>query len=328
MNCFQDLIGITTACGATASQSGLFINEQPGITSEMLDYIAKPEYADYLKSWEVVQKNAYFDFSNDFREKLKSRFVLKNHSEKYQSTIYRSTATDVLANPNLAGYSITLSCGENTIYEINRITLGMLTGGLLPIHVYDLSTGLLIATDVINTTVGVKDYTVGLKFSLPTAKENKIFIAIDTTLFGTQAFSVTFGGDYDTFDCYQCGTSGWAQGTIATALPKTTANFANVGKSPFGFDISVNCSFDNIFCEYKGILVNAWKIALCLEIFKHFFVNPKYSQLIASRGAQLQLLADKWAQDYHKYLQLATEEMQLCGCDCLQPNHKYKRIWN
>lgn len=328
MNCFKDLIGITTACGAIASQSGLFINEQPGITSEMLDCIAKPEYSDYLKSWEVVQKNAYFDFSNDFRAKLKDRFVMKNHSEKYTATIYRSSATDILANPNLAGYSITLSCGENTIYEINRITIGLNNAGDLPIHVYDLNTGQLITTGIINGTIGVKDYAVGLKFILPSAIENKIFICVDCDLFDIQAFSVTFGGNFDSFDCYQCGTNGWAQGIISNALPKISANFVPTNKAQFGFDISVNCSFDKIFCEYKDILVNAWKLALCLEIFKHFFVNPKYSQLIASRGAQLQLLADKWTQDYQKYLQLATEEMQLCRCDCLQPNHKYKRIWN
>ena len=328
MNCFQDLIGINTACGATASQSGLFINEQPGISSEMLDYIAKPEYSDYLNSWNVVQKNAYFDFSSDFREVLKNRFVLKNHSEKYNAMPYRSTATDVLPNPNLRGYKIKLSCGKNVIYELQKITFFSLNSGSATIEIYDLSKGILLATSTFNIAGGFNTYSVGLKFLLPIALETEIFVSIDLTGLTTQEFAVSFGGDYDTFDCYQCGTNGWSAGYVPTALPAITNNFVDTPKSSFGFTLTANCSFDYIFCEYKDILVNAWKIALCLEIFKHFFVNPKYSQLIASRGAQLQLLADKWQQDYKKYLQLAIEEMQLCGCDCLQPNHRHKQIWN
>ncbi len=328
MNCFQDLIGINTACGATASQSGLFINEQPGITSEMLDYIAKPEYRDYLASWDAVQKNAYFDFSTDFREVLKSRFVLKNHSEKYESTPYRSTSVQLLPNPNLRGYKISLSCGKNVIYEIQKITFFSLNTGSATVEIYDLSNGILLATSTFNIAAGFNTYSVGLKFLLPIALKTDIFIGIDTTGLTTEEFVVSFGSNYDTFDCYQCGTNGWSTGLIPTASPVINANFVLTSKASFGFSLTANCSFDYLFCEYKDILVNAWKIALCLEIFKHFFVNPKYSQLIASRGAQLQLLADKWQQDYKKYLQLATEEMQLCGCDCLQPNHRYKQIWN
>ena len=74
MDCFIDYIGIN-ACGSTASLSGLYINQLPGVTFKMIDSIVDVEQQTFLGMWKDIQERALRKFSKDYTAKFTKKYV-------------------------------------------------------------------------------------------------------------------------------------------------------------------------------------------------------------------------------------------------------------
>ncbi len=69
MNCLQDYIGLK-GCTVDAPLSGLYINDYPGMSSELLDKIATPEQASYVGMWDSAQAVSYVRMKRDVQAAL------------------------------------------------------------------------------------------------------------------------------------------------------------------------------------------------------------------------------------------------------------------
>ncbi len=69
MNCLTDYIGLK-GCSNAEPLSGLFINDYPGMSSELLDKVATPDQVSYVGMWESVQKVAYQRIRRDIQAAL------------------------------------------------------------------------------------------------------------------------------------------------------------------------------------------------------------------------------------------------------------------
>jgi hypothetical protein len=69
MNCLEDYIGLK-GCTADAPLSGLYINDYPGMSSELLDKIATPEQVSYVGMWNSAQAVSYVRIKRDIQSAL------------------------------------------------------------------------------------------------------------------------------------------------------------------------------------------------------------------------------------------------------------------
>ncbi len=69
MNCLQDYIGLK-GCTVDAPLSGLYINDYPGMSSELLDKIATPEQTSYVGMWNSAQAVSYVRVKRDIQAAL------------------------------------------------------------------------------------------------------------------------------------------------------------------------------------------------------------------------------------------------------------------
>ncbi len=69
MNCLTDYIGLK-GCSNAEPLSGLFINDYPGMSSELLDKVATPDQVSYVGMWDSVQKVAYQRIRRDIQAAL------------------------------------------------------------------------------------------------------------------------------------------------------------------------------------------------------------------------------------------------------------------
>lgn len=60
--CLDGLVGIDHCAPADLPSSGLFINELPGITIELLQMISQKEDETYMATWDKIYKNAIIRF--------------------------------------------------------------------------------------------------------------------------------------------------------------------------------------------------------------------------------------------------------------------------
>lgn len=60
--CLDGLVGIDSCDSATPPPSGLYINELPGMTIELLQMITQKEDETYMATWDKIYKNAIIRF--------------------------------------------------------------------------------------------------------------------------------------------------------------------------------------------------------------------------------------------------------------------------
>jgi hypothetical protein len=66
MNCLQNYIGLQ-GCTADAPMSGIYINDYPGMSSELMEKIATPEQASYIGMWNSAQAVSYLRIKRDIQ---------------------------------------------------------------------------------------------------------------------------------------------------------------------------------------------------------------------------------------------------------------------
>jgi hypothetical protein len=69
MNCLQDYIGLL-GCTSTTPLSGLYINDYPGMNTELLEKISTPEQSSYAGFWQSCQNVAYQRIKRDIQTAL------------------------------------------------------------------------------------------------------------------------------------------------------------------------------------------------------------------------------------------------------------------
>ncbi len=76
MICLKDYIGLA-GCGSTTPLSGLYVNELPGVTLEMIDKLTEADQITYLGVWNDVQKRAAARLANTVNGNFRQRYSLK-----------------------------------------------------------------------------------------------------------------------------------------------------------------------------------------------------------------------------------------------------------
>jgi hypothetical protein len=70
MNCLLNYVGIRS-CG-TAPESGVFINQFPGMSTELMDKIASQDQVTFSQVWKDIQNSAYLRFKSVVQDALVS----------------------------------------------------------------------------------------------------------------------------------------------------------------------------------------------------------------------------------------------------------------
>lgn len=96
MSCLIDYIGFKW-CGATAPESGLYINELPGISLKSIDQIANEEQNNFLTVWQTVQKRAQRLLASDVSAAFSKRYRLNSHVEGYNGLVMPETTINQTA---------------------------------------------------------------------------------------------------------------------------------------------------------------------------------------------------------------------------------------
>ena len=99
MDCLIDFIGLRTQ-GAPTPDSGMYINDLPGITVSQITDIATTEQATFLDVWATVQRRSAKIFETAFTNAMAKRYRLKKITEAFQLS---STVDTTITTPAQTG---------------------------------------------------------------------------------------------------------------------------------------------------------------------------------------------------------------------------------
>lgn len=296
LNCLKDWIGVQ-GCTTTIPDSGIFINQLPGIELEMIDSLADEQQVDFNGVWDDVQERAVRRLKTDVNAEFKKRYLLKNITESIDMERIIDTTSVTALSPQYRGVALTLNRqDENFAYSnlqtirVQDISIYFNVAAATTIKVFDLETGTELFTKSVDApaSVGWQNITILQEF---TARE--IFIAYDATLLSSveqdltklkNAVNRSQGGcSFWTISCDGANHNVELRGAtsaIATLVPESSLTIVD---NSFGLSVkwSVVCSFDSLVCNNKEAFTRALWFLLGVELMWEKIYTNRLNQFTA-----------------------------------------------
>ena len=165
--CLEDWIGVTGCSGAT-SDSGVYINDLPGVELRNIDEIANEEQVNFSGVWSEVQTRALNRFQTDVIAGLSKKYRLRMVTNSVEiGKKIDTTSTTALAT-QMRGFTLELSYPDDNWYVpsnmqsvyVQRLMLYLPAITTLNIKIYDLDLGTTLYTKALTGVAGWNEWNV------------------------------------------------------------------------------------------------------------------------------------------------------------------------
>lgn len=327
MNCLTNYIGLK-GCNNATPESGIYINDYPGMYMELLEQISSPEQASYAGLWNSVQNVSFERLKRDVQNalyissKVQLNQVLfqtsKQFVQQWQSVVplaassqYRGTFLSVRGSKYLG-----VRVKQLYIYNSsNTIAAG------IPYKIVQTQDGKILHSDNIDLNPGMNYVPVNKVFFSDFDKIN-IAILVDCTnldtLFGN---FIDYGFDQLDFECASAWTYVRANGflvfPITAPLDYVAGNAWTQNNSQSGIycDAQLLCSLDSFICSQKEYLTDAWANLLCYNILWTKVASPRSNWFAQGNREFSERSMQTFLDSYNNAMQLWGQQLNLYGED-------------
>ena len=277
MNCLQDYIGLK-GCTTDAPVSGLYINDYPGMSSELLDKIATPEQASYVGMWNSAQAVSYVRIKRDIQAALFTSAeaqldqvlfqTRKNFVQQWQQV------QTVPAEAILKGTFVSIQGSKYLSLRVKQIFIfnaGAPVAGV-PWYIYQTQDGKLLDSGTADLVEGMNYIPVNNQFFSDFDKLN-IMVAVDCTNLATSTGMFSdYGWQQMDLECASrfsyLWRNGWSIFPVTAPLGYGFGDSWSQDNSQSGvyMDAQLLCSLDSFICGQREFLLDAWANLLCYQI--------------------------------------------------------------
>jgi len=307
MNCLTNYIGLR-GCTTVTPDSGLYVNDLPGISLKQIVSLTNEEEKTYLELWDMIQRRGQSRFSLDVREQMSKSYKIKSINQGINVNGL-STGTGTIATNNEFGFSI----------EYNTMNTAFVPSPLSYIHVQQIifySSDLTGAHDInfydidMNTVILTLPVTLSIGYNL--IEVNYTFNNVGRLFVGIE-YQVS--DDYTSIKAPTNYMTGCCGAIIRGAsLNNNTYSF---GQELYGFSpiFTVGCSWDGLICQNKNIFSRAFWYLLGIEVLTEVIYSSKLNQFTTVSLQKATDLRTEYQVEYMKALEQICSGMSL-DCDC------------
>ncbi len=321
MYCLKDYIGIK-GCGNSMPLSGIYINQLPGVSLEIIEKIADKEQVTFMGVWNDIQTRSWIRLEKDLRRALRNKYKLKSVS----SNGYINPEIDVQnTDPSSAHYKGVVIDISNNVYNKQKhsfLAIGIsdikLTlpqpAALVTLKIFDEYGTELDEFKVENAIEGINLIKVSKKYSA-----HRLFIGIDATNLTLATGTISkdiLSGCYDCI-CNVCG-SYCQPGIYGAQSLINTPSAISKEDSFFGLQIcfSISCDYNAIICCNKQEFIDVWMYLLGCELMLERMYSPRLNQYTTIDIDEAKELKDYYTVEYEKALEEAVKGIDIDEEDC------------
>jgi hypothetical protein len=279
MECLIDYIGVrytqTSSLPAPLTpESGLFINDLPGITVAQLSDINNSDQTTFLDLWAAIQRRSARIFETTFTNAMSKKFRLKKITEAFKlSESVDATKTYPPAAGELRGIYMDCFVDKSAFHHIPISTVRLYldpsvtvpaTIDLCIYEVHDDKLTLLDTFPINATATGWNSVTINKKYH----DSRTLFIAYDASTITSASIPL------DSYDL-----NPYLYGDLAQFFSHIFIHGAHYSEGHFTdtdetetygltATLGLQCSFDTLVCNYKQNLAVAWWYLLGSELMK------------------------------------------------------------
>jgi len=315
MNCLTDYVGLR-GCGDTTPPSGLYVNDLPGISNEILVKLTNQENATYVDVWNMIQQRAGLRFSLDVREAMGKHYKLNSLMQGIN--VGNDVGGASVSTPaNLAGFTIemidanyefvpsplaSIHLQQIVFYSDNQYQS-------IDFYVFDLDTGDLLGTYASSLVAGKNIIEVNTTFhNLYINPAWRIAVMFDITqVSGT--FDLVLPYSRSMMSCCDIRLQGYSSDGELLA--------GSFGSNTYGMSgiFSIVCNWDALICQNKVLFSRAWWYLLGIEMLTELLYSNKLNQYTTVNLQRMDALRAEYQVEYNKTLTQVAGGFKL-SCDC------------
>jgi hypothetical protein len=290
MQCLKDYIGVK-CCGFAPSDSGIYINDLPGVEFANIDGIADADQVSWAGVWADVQSRAIRRFRVDLIGAI-SGFDRRYRIKQISQTADLGRVIDVSqispASSVRLGHTLELNnlgdqcvCSNLQNIYAQSTSVWMQNPGLFTLNFTDIDLDIVLYTTTVTGVAGWNLVKVEQEFSA-----TRISVTVDSTLLNRPMLDLSQFGLSDvgvsgqTF-CSNCsGGFGFDSGTSSLwfdwgcgCVAKAQGYSVNAGVETYGYNTygistvwSVRCTYNNVVCNNKIHFAQAFLYCLAAEL--------------------------------------------------------------
>lgn len=320
MNCLINHIGILD-CG-TPPESGIYINNLPGINTEIIGAIADGEEITHKGVWSDVNKISARRFQTDILGKLRKEYNVKRVKETIEFIPEASTSEPASANYRglLLGFDYQYFTFQ--AFLVSSVYLYSETAGTSTLKIFNRQ-GVELYTKSVDVVIGLNSYVVDSTFT-----SSRIFVGFDFTSIDGVAMEITSNISscfcqalLDVF-CDTCNPS------IAGATKSGATVAASNNAHGVGILASAGCDYSQIVCNQKQVFTSAWLYLLGNQLLIHLLNADRLNKYTSADAAKYNELKDYYQDQYEIQLEEAVLGIELDAMDdcCIECNPLVKSV--
>lgn len=304
MNCLNDYIGLR-GCTTVTPNSGLYVNDLPGISLKQIVSLTNEEEKTYLELWDMIQLRGQSRFSLDVREQMSKTYKIKSINQGINVNGLSAGTGTIPSNANY-GFTIeynTMNTGYTpsplSFIHIQQIQFYAEFSGTKQILFIDIDSNQVLLNSVVSFTTGLNKFEINQTFD----NVQRIFVSFD---FNASDDYTSIKAPALVGNC--CGAM------VRGAWYDSSFHFTQelYGFSPI---FTVGCSWDGLICQNKNIFSRAFWYLLGIEILTEVIYSSKLNQFTTVSLQKATDLRTEYQVEYMKALEQICSGMTL-DCDC------------
>lgn len=321
MNCLDNYIGIRGTCNDSVPESGLYVNDLPGIDLRKLEGMSDPETVGFQGVFDRAYTRAKANFVADFVRNLPDDLRVNSQTQRVTVGELQDTPDAVPASANRRGVYITASGSPFMTVDVQRVQIYSASVTTTTVQIYDSVSGQQLASKSVDLVQGWNPVLMNTPVAVR-GNRAEVFVCYDaTTVDSIETDSIT-RVEGDTYNTLAKGA------TIATGAPlPIEGNLSFEGKT-YGMlvDYSIGCDISQAVCINRGIL----KEALWYKVGIELLVDIRFNDDIVNRyflvqPDELERRAEAMEAQYIDHLEKAMKGIQvLKDCACFECKSKVR----
>jgi hypothetical protein len=325
MNCLQNYIGLQ-GCTADAPLSGIYINDYPGMSSELMEKIATPEQASYIGMWNSAQAVAYLRIKRDIQLALFQSAEAQLDQVLFQtSKNFVQQWQQIQTVPQeaiLKGAFVSIQGSKYLSLRIKQLFVynaGSTVVTACPWYIYQTQDGKILDQGTYDMQPGMNYVPINNEFYSDFDKIN-IMAAVDcTNLETTTGMFIDWGWNQMDLECATRFTylwrNGWSIFPVTAPLGYGFGDSWSQDNSQSGIymDAQLLCSLDSFICQQKEFLVDAWANLLCYQILWAKVASPRANYFSQGNREFTERAMATFLDGYNQSLAIWARQLNLRG---------------
>jgi len=290
ISCFNNLIGIRNLADEEDPDSGYYLNDLPGITTEKLEDISdQTDHYEPRLAWDDIYNRSTRLMENDIKSAMKKYY--KNYSYIKDGITGRIDIrnTNFAAEAFYSGWFFDLTgLNENLLLTIDTVSINVITGTSLTVKIFDAITGDQLFTEDFTVTAGLNTYRI--LNNIPLWKHRQIFIGYDATTITAK--------QVERFDI-DLGEASANHVSTSASVVKANITSANTGLI---ITYNVGCSIDNFVCQRVDLFKDPFLYKLGIEFCNEHIYSDRINRFTLMEKEDAMALREEFIVTYKELL--------------------------